>query len=77
MIKIWEPRYRDKTVLIATNKIQPEQDVEIQITKGFYKGEYKIKAEDIKNSRRELMKTKRGGESSVTVVPLSKLTKTN
>lgn len=75
MIEIWEPRYRDKTVLIASNKIPATGDTKIAITKGYYKGHYLIDESVVKNCPVEKMQTKRGGEIQVTIVPLDKLRK--
>ena len=33
MIEIWEPRYKDMTVLVAKDKIVAGKDVDIEITK--------------------------------------------
>lgn len=73
MIEIWEPRYRDKKVLVASSKAKG--NIEIAITKGFYKGEYRVNAEDVLNSPKEMMATKSGGEIEVVCIPLEKLEK--
>lgn len=39
-IEIWEPRYHDRTVLVATHKINERN--KIRILKGAYKGDYFI-----------------------------------
>ena len=75
MIEIWEPRYRDRKVLVASNKVRANQDVEIEITKGFYKGKYVVDYKEVENSAREKMATKRGGEIEVICIPLDKLKK--
>ena len=75
MIEIWEPRYRDKTVLLAQYRLHDNEDVDVKIVKGFYAGNYKVSAEDIRNAERETMKTKKGGEITVVIVPLEKLVK--
>lgn len=71
MVEIWEPRYRDSVVLIATRKLSFPLD--IKITKGKYHGEYHILEEDVEGARQEKMQTKAGGTIDVTCVPLSKL----
>lgn len=75
MIEIFEPRYRDRTVLIAAYKVRAGENVKIKILKGYYAGDYVIDSGVIKDASREKMKTKRGGEITVLVVPLDKLTK--
>ena len=77
MIEIWEPRYRDKTVLLAQYRLRSDEDVSIKIVKGYYAGNYKVRADDIRNAERETMKTKKGGEITVVIVPLEKLVKEN
>ena len=47
MIKIKEPRYHDRSVLIARYHIPCGQGVTIQILKGAYAGEYKVSNEVI------------------------------
>ena len=71
MIEIWEPRYHDGVVLVATHKIK-EYPAEIRITKGAYKGDYLIDDGDYPH---EKMNTKAGGTIEMTVVPLDKLRK--
>lgn len=75
MFEIWEPRYHDKTVLLAQYRLHGNEDVDVKIVKGFYAGKYKVSAEDIRNAKRETMKTKRGEEITMVVVPLDKLVK--
>lgn len=75
MIEIWEPRYRDKSVLIATYRLPREGDVEVKITKGFYSGKYIISRDDIIGAKIEDMKTKKGGTVQIISVPLHKLKK--
>lgn len=75
MIEIWEPRYKDKTVLIASSKIISEKDTELEITKGYYKGKYVAPWEVIKDCAVEKKPTKSGYEMNFTIVPLDKLVK--
>lgn len=73
MLIIKEPRYHDRTVLLARYKLPCGQDVEVMIMKGAYKGIYKISNEDICNSPIETMKTKAGKNMLMRAVPLDKL----
>ena len=75
MIEIWEPRYRDKTVLLAEHRLRTGEDADVKITKGYYAGNYKVDSETLANAERETMKTKKGGEITVVIVPLDKLVK--
>lgn len=75
MIEIWEPRYRDKTVLLADYRLRTGEDVDVKIVKGYYAGNYKVDSETITNAERETMKTKKGGEITVVIIPLDKLVK--
>ena len=68
MIKIWEPRYRDRKVLIAAYKYKG-QDLEIEITRGAYKGIYIVPATVINDSPRESMATK--NETSIGMIAVS------
>lgn len=77
MIEIFEPRYRDKSVLIARYKIPAGQDITIKILKGAYAGEYRISNEAICASPIEKMKTKRGDLLTMRAVPLDKLERIN
>lgn len=70
MIEIWEPRYHDKVVLVATHKIK--YPLEIRITKGAYKGEYIVDEGDYAT---EQMATRAGGKIGMTCIPLDKLNK--
>jgi hypothetical protein len=73
MIKINEPRYHDRVVLIARYRIPCGQDFTIQILKGAYAGEYKVSNEVICASPIESMKTRSGKQLSMRAVPLDKL----
>ena len=75
MIEIWEPRYRDKTVLLADYRLRAGEDAEIKIVKGYYAGNYKASSDVIDEAQRETMKTKKGGEITVVIIPLEKLEK--
>lgn len=73
MIEIKEPRYRDRTCLLAKYRIPCGQDVMVKILKGAYTGVYKVTNETICNSAEESMKTKAGGTIQMRAVPLDKM----
>ena len=72
-IKIFEPRYRDRKVLLARYKLPCGQDVEVEIMKGAYKGVYKVANEVIINSALEYMTTKQGKQIMMRAVDLDVL----
>lgn len=76
MLEIFEPRYRDRSVLIACYHIVEGRDLEIEITKGAYAGFYRVPAEVIKSSPIEKMETKSGRLMNIKAVPLDELIKT-
>lgn len=65
-ILIKEPRYHDKTVLLATYKISPSNLVVIQ--KGAYAGKYRVSGEE---ATKHPLTT--NGSIAVRAVPLEKL----
>lgn len=73
MIKIWEPRWRDRRVLIARYRIPAGQDVQIEIVKSAAKGMYRVPNDLICRSPIETMKTKSGASIQVRAVPLDEL----
>lgn len=73
MIKIWEPRYRDKKVLVACHRVPYGFGAEVEITKGAYKGKYKITSTDLERSAIETLAVKRGGTIRVRAVPIDYL----
>lgn len=75
MIEIWEPRYKDLTVLIMTSKLKSAVDNPIEITKGAYKGKYIVPKEVLPDCNTELKPTKSGFVVKFTIVPLNKLKK--
>ena len=75
MINIWEPRYKDKTVLVMTSRLAPGEDAEIEIEKGHYAGRYHVSADDIANCATEWKESKAGNTNKFTVIPLDKLVK--
>lgn len=72
-ISIIEPRYRDRSVLLARYRLPAGQDVRISIQKGAYKGEYKVTSETICNSPIETMMSRQGKPISMRAIPLDKL----
>ena len=74
-IDIWEPRYRDKTVLIAKFRVEGDDGVDIKISRGDYRGLYHVPAEVFKTAKIEDMARKMGGYIQVYIVPLDKLIK--
>lgn len=68
MVEVWEPRYRDRVVLVATRKVK--YPLEIKITKGAYQGEYVVDEGDYKHDK---MQTKSGDLLDMTCIPLDKL----
>lgn len=75
MIKIWQPRWRDRVVLIARYRIPAGQDFNIEITQGTAKGVYRIKNDLICKSPIESMKTRTGKTIQMRVVPLDEIEK--
>lgn len=72
-IKIWQPRYRDNTCLVARYRIPCGQDINVQIQQGARKGIYKVPNSVICESTIELMKTKTGKYIEVRAIPLAKM----
>lgn len=70
MIIIKSPRYRDRSVLLARYRLPCGQDIKVKITKGAYKGIYKISNDVICNSPIEGMETKQGKIIAMRAVPL-------
>lgn len=75
MIKIWQPRYKDKIVLIATYKIVSGKDTEFEITEGYYKGKYIAPWSVVKDCAIENKPTRSGHKMDFTVVPIKDLVK--
>lgn len=73
MIKIWQPRWRDRVVLIARYKIPSGRDFNIEITQSAYKGIYKVTNEVICRSAIEEMRTKAGKVIQMRAVSLDDL----
>lgn len=77
MIEIFEPRYHDKVVLVASYKIPRSGDLEIKITKGYYAGAYVVSVSELNGCKKDVMKTKRGGNLEMVAIPLDMLRKVN
>ncbi len=75
MIKIKEPRYRDRKVLLAEHNMYVGEDADVEILYGAYKGTYKVAWEDIDAAKQEYMKTKNGSSIPMRAVPLDKFKK--
>ena len=73
MIEVFEPRYRDRVVLLAKYRLQEGRDQVVRITKGAYKGDYMVTWEDIKNAKDDVMSSKTGFEVKLKAVALDKL----
>lgn len=73
MIKIKEPRYRDRVVLVARYHLSCGQDAEIGIEKGAYKGTYKATNEVICASDITSITSRQGKQISMRAIPLDKL----
>lgn len=70
MIIIKQPRYRDRTCLLARYRIPCGQDVRVKILEGAYKGIYKVTNDVICHSPIEGMETKQGKIIAMRAVPL-------
>lgn len=70
MIKVREPRYRDRTVLLARYRLPAGQGVTVEIQTGTYKGVYKVSNNVIINSQIEGMETRQGKIIAMRAVPL-------
>lgn len=72
-ITVFEPRYRDRVVLLAKYRLPKDDLIQVKITKGAYKGLYEVKAEDIRAAKSETMMSKQGQPIAMKAVPLDKL----
>lgn len=74
-VVVWEPRYHDKKVLVATRRLA-QFPLHIKITKGAMQGDYYVEEEDIKDCSKTMIKWKGGdGETEMTCIPLERLKK--
>lgn len=75
-IEIWEPRYRDLTVLVAPRHLPTEGNAFIEITKGEYQGKYSVSEEDYTKAPLEKIKANKGEKIlTMKVIPLGALVK--
>lgn len=73
MIEVWQPRWKDRRVLIARYKIPAGQDFKIKITQSAAKGIYKVTNDLVCKSPIEQMKTRAGKFIQMRAVPLDQL----
>ena len=73
MIQINQPRYRDRTILIARYKIPCGKDITVEILSGAYKGIYKITNDVLCSSPIETMQTRYGKSISMRAVSLDNI----
>ena len=73
MIEIWEPRYKDRKVLIAKYRIPCGTDFKIRIKKGAYKGIYLVRNSVVVSSAEEKMKARSGADIAIRAVPIEQL----
>ena len=73
MIRIKQPRYRDRSVLVARYKLTCGCGADIEIMEGACKGLYYASNEVICNSPIEGLKCRNGTTMSVRAIPLDKL----
>lgn len=73
MIEVWQPRWKDRKVLIARYRIPAGCDFTIKITQSAAKGIYKVTNDLICRSPIEEMKTKTGKLIQMRAVPLDEL----
>lgn len=70
---IWQPRYRDKTVLIAKHTLGEHNLVRFTDAPSLGKDSYYLHIDTIKKYPTESMKTRRGSNILVHPVPLDEL----
>ena len=70
---IWQPRYRDKTVLIAKRTLGEHNLVRFTDAPSLGKGSYYLHIDTIKKYPTESMKTRRGSNILMHPVPLDEL----
>lgn len=72
-IQIWEPRWRDRRVLLARYRLPAGQDVQVEIKKSAAKGLYRVPNTLICKSPIEDMKTKSGKTIKMRAIPLDEM----
>lgn len=76
MIEIFEPRWRDRTVLIAKFRVGgTNSDIKIKILKSSLAGEYIVPKEALQTAKSHTMMSKQGQPISMYVVPIDSLRK--
>ena len=73
MIRILEPRWKDRKVLIARYKIPCGKDFDIEIVKSAAKGKYRVTNDLVCSSPIEGMRTRSGKTIMMRAVPLDEL----
>lgn len=73
VIKIWQPRYRDRTCLVAKYYLTEGKSACIYIVQGSYKGMYNVSPEVIEASPLEDFTTRSGKVMKVRAIPLDKM----
>ena len=73
MIRIWQPRYHDRKVLVARYKCACGQGIDIEIMRGAMKGIYHATNETIIKSPIEKMRTRDGNTMSVRAISMDEL----
>ena len=72
MVEVWEPRYHDRTVLVAPWKLTKGKNI-IRVMKGYYQGVYSLDYDEIAQCEKTTIKSKTGGDVEMYCVPISKL----
>lgn len=72
-ISIWEPRWRDRTVLIADHRLQDHNQVTIEHKE--FPHPYYLSGRVARRFPVEQMATKKGGFIDVRVIPITELQK--
>ena len=70
---IWQPRYRDKTVLVAKRVVVEHNLVRFTEAPSLGTDTYYLSGKTIRKYKTERMKTSRGGSILVHLVPLDEL----
>lgn len=76
MVHIWEPRYRDKSLLIDIKKLDRGEDNIVKVVKGYYEGQYLLKSETVERLITDGAvehRNYKGGEVDLLVVPLEEV----
>lgn len=76
-IEVFEPRYRDRVVLLAQYRLPASEPVNVKITKGAYQGLYEVSAEDLAEAKDDMIMSKSGSPIKMKAVPIAKLKRLN